>query len=273
MPIYMDIHRGTEASVDEVHAAHLSDLEAQEKYGVKYLKYWFNPSSTTVCCLVEGPNPEACEAVHREAHGLTPDKIIEVEEDVVQAFLGDSVDAGFGRMVRPTGTPDGGFRTVLFTDIVDSTALTQKLGDAGVVKLLEIHDRIIRRYLDTHGGREVKHTGDGIMASFPSAEKAIRCAIAIQREFARHNEERPDRSISVRIGLSAGEPVESNQDLFGATVQLARRVCDEANAGKIYVSNVVRELCLGKNFQFAGLGARDLKGFPDPVIVHEVGWA
>lgn len=273
MPLYMDIHRGVDADVEEVRAAHLSDLQAQEKYGVKYRKYWHNPANGTVCCLVEGPDPQACEAVHREAHGLAPEKIIEVEEDVVEAFLGDSMDAGMGRMVRPGGAPDGGFRTIFFSDIVDSTALTQQLGDREVLEMLKVHDRVIRRHLDTYDGTEVKHTGDGIMASFSSSAKAVQCAIAIQHDFSRHNEEAPDRPIRVRLGLSAGEPVESNNDLFGATVQLARRVCDQAEGGRVYVSNVVRELCLGKGYRFSPVGERQLKGFPEPVHLHEVNWS
>ena len=272
MPLYMDIHRGIDADIEAVHSAHMSDLKAQEEYGVRYLKYWYNPANGTICCLVEGPDPKACEAVHQNAHGLTADKIIEVEEDVVQAFLGDAVDAGQGRMVLPGGAPDGGLRTVLFSDIVDSTALTQRLGDRGVLELLKVHDRVIRRHLDTYRGNEVKHTGDGIMASFSSAERGVRCAVSIQRDFRRHNEEAPDRPIRLRLGLSAGEPVESDDDLFGATVQLARRVCDEAEAGRILVSNVVPELCLGKSLRFVPVGERKLKGFDDPVRLHEVRW-
>ena len=80
MPLYMDIHRNLDASLDAIAQAHVSDLEAQEKYGVKYLKYWFNPEGRTVCCLVEGPNKDACNAVHREAHGLVADDIYPVEE-------------------------------------------------------------------------------------------------------------------------------------------------------------------------------------------------
>lgn len=272
MPLYMDIHRDVDADVEEVHSAHMSDLKAQEKYGVRYLKYWHNPANGTICCLVEGPDPQACEAVHQDSHGLVADKIIEVEEDVVQAFLGDAVDAGKGRMVRPGGAPDGGFRTVFFSDIVDSTALTQRLGDRGVLELLKVHDRLIRRHLDTYGGTEVKHTGDGIMASFSSAERGVRCAISIQRDLAVHNEETPDRPLRVRLGLSAGEPVESDQDLFGATVQLASRVCDQADGGQVLVSNVVSELCIGKGFRFVDVGERELKGFEDPVRLHEVRW-
>jgi hypothetical protein len=81
MPKYMDIHKGVEGlTAEAVAGAHQQDLEVQEKHGVKYLKYWFNEADGTVFCLCEAPNKEAAEAVHREAHGLVADEIIEVKE-------------------------------------------------------------------------------------------------------------------------------------------------------------------------------------------------
>jgi class 3 adenylate cyclase len=156
--------------------------------------------------------------------------------------------------------------TVLFTDIVSSTALTQQLGDEQAQELVRAHDRIVRDALASHGGTEVKHTGDGIMASFPTASGAIECAIAIQRAVAR------DSTLSVRIGLNAGEPVAEESDLFGTAVQLARRLCDKAEGGSIVVSDVVRQLSAGKGFLFTDTGEVELKGFEEPVRVYEVKW-
>ena len=273
MPLYMDIHHKVDATPDDVQKAHLSDLEAQEKFGVKYLKYWFNPQAETICCLVHAPDPEAARKVHLEAHGLEADKIIEVQGEVVEAFLGGSVDAGTGRMVTPQGEPDGGFRTVLFTDIAGSTSMTQRLGDAEAMKIIKAHDSVVRREIELRKGIVVKHTGDGTMAAFTTASAAIFAAMAIQKSFLLHNQRLPDRPIEVRIGMSAGEPVDEGQDLFGAAVQLARRVCDAADAGQIRVSNVVRELCLGKEIVFNDLGHASLRGFDEPVHMHEVRWS
>ena len=104
------------------------------------------------------------------------------------------------------------------------------------------------------------------MASFASARGAVDCAIAIQRSLAVGD------SVRVRIGLNAGEPVAEEQDLYGTSVQLAARVCAEANGGEILVSNVVRELAAGKGFLFNDCGESALKGFEDPVRVYEVNW-
>lgn len=270
MPLFMDIHRDVGADAEAVAAAHLNDLEAQDKYGVRYISYWFNPRGRTVCCLVEAPDPEAAAKVHVEAHGRAADKLIPVETEVVEAFLGNSADGGLGRMVDAHGEMDGGLRTVLFTDIVDSTAITQRLGDAEALKLIRVHDELARQEVEFHGGRVIKHTGDGCMAAFPTCSAAVRMAIKLQRRLAQRSQ--APAPLRVRIGISAGEPVDEGQDLFGATVQLARRVCDAAPPERIYVANVVRELCVGKEFGFVQVGQRMLKGFADPIGVYEVEW-
>ena len=166
--------------------------------------------------------------------------------------------------------------TILFTDIEGSTALNQRLGDTRTRELLREHERIVRESLKAHGGSEVKAMGDGFMASFPSASRALECAIAMQRAFAKRSEG-ADEPISVRIGLNAGEPIaergESGQaDLFGAAVNLAARVAASAHGGEILVSDVVRQLAAGKRFLFSDRGETVMRGFEDPVRMHEVRW-
>ncbi len=157
-------------------------------------------------------------------------------------------------------------------DMEGSTTLTQRLGDARAQDLLDAHNGVVREALRSYGGAEIKHTGDGIMASFPLASSALECAIAIQRAFARHNESSPGFPIRVRIGLNAGEPVAQGQDLFGTAVQLARRICDHAEPGQVLASDVVRQLAAGKGFLFADTGAVVLKGFEDPVRLYDTRW-
>jgi class 3 adenylate cyclase len=130
----------------------------------------------------------------------------------------------------------------------------------------------VRDALADLGGHEVKHTGDGIMASFISAANAVRCAIQVQRELAKHAKENPDRSLKVRVGAAAGEPVEQHNDLFGTTVQLASRLCSHARPEQILVSNAIAELCLGKGLLFEDLGEVTLKGFGSPVRAHAAAW-
>jgi class 3 adenylate cyclase len=179
---------------------------------------------------------------------------------------------GHGHLVQaaPAGVP-GALQTILFTDMVESTGLTQKLGDDRAQEMVRVHNDIVRDALRTYGGSEIKHTGDGIMATFPLASRALDCAVAIQMSFAEHSAG-GDESLRVRIGLNAGEPVAEEEDLFGAAVQMAARVCSHAKPGQILVSNVVRELTMGKGFLFADQGDATLRGFEDPVRLYEVPW-
>ena len=275
MPKYMDIHVVPGATAEDVAKAHMADVDAQREHGVEYVKYWFNESCGKIFCLCNAPSAEAAASVHRLAHGLVAEKIIEVEPELAEGFLG-GVDANAaGAAIMPGGKADDrdpGIRTILFTDIVDSTTLTQRLGDEAAMELLRVHDRIVRDALAANAGREVKHPGDGIMASFVSAAATVRAAARIQAEIARFQAERPDWGLKVRIGAAAGEPVEHHQDLFGSTVQLAARLCSHAQPEQIVVSNVVVELCLGKGITFQDLGEASLRGFDRPVRVHAVEW-
>ena len=200
----------------------------------------------------------------------------------------------------PAATSTGGFATVLFTDVEGSTALTDRLGDAAARNVLREHERITREALKAHGGSEVKTMGDGFMASFGSATKALECAMAIQKAFAQSGrgpaarptsasgraEQTPlpargevlvpraedDASIRVLIGLNAGEPIAEQDDLFGTAVIVAARIAAQAHGGEILVSDVVRQLVAGKGFAFDDRGEQTLKGFEDPVRVFEVRW-
>jgi len=270
MPLYMDIHEIPGITPEALAEAHVKDLEVQAKHGVEYLKYWANHQCGKVFCLFEAPTAEAAAQVHREAHGFVAEKIIEVNPpELADAFLGggDVNPAGAALLAGgAANAPDPAIRTVIFTDIVNSTSLTQQLGDEKAMELLQVHDTVVRDALTAHNGREVKHTGDGLMASFVSAAGAVRAALQIQRELAAH--ETADFPVRVRIGGAAGEPVERANDIYGSTVQLAARLCAHAAPEQIVVSNVVAELCLGKGLRFRALGEVALKGFDKPVQVH-----
>ncbi|MCH7699771.1 MAG: adenylate/guanylate cyclase domain-containing protein [Chloroflexi bacterium] len=162
--------------------------------------------------------------------------------------------------------------TVLFTDMEASTTLADQFGDAAAQEVRRAHNEIVRAALAADGGNEIKHTGDGIMASFTTASSALDCAIAIQRGVAAHKEEHPDSPLGVYVGLNAGEPIAEEGDLFGTSINLAARICDHAEAGQILTANVVRELAAGKDFLFSDLGETELRGFEDPVKLWELRW-
>jgi class 3 adenylate cyclase len=163
------------------------------------------------------------------------------------------------------------FRTILFTDLEAHTAMMQRLGDARGRELLREHERLTREALRTHGGSEVKTMGDGFVASFTSATKALECAAALQRALAQHTESGGE-PLRMRIGVNAGEPIAEDDDLFGAAVILAARIAAEADGGQVFVSDVVRQLVAGKDFLFADRGESTPKGFDHPVRSWELLW-
>jgi class 3 adenylate cyclase len=201
-----------------------------------------------------------------------------LEGDSLAPYLGDiepvlaAIDEFLGEGEEAVGGPaPTGLVTILFTDVEGSTALTQRLGDAKARQVLREHERIVREALKSHAGSELKTTGDGFMASFSSATRALESAIAMQRAFAAHNES-AEEPILVRVGMNAGEPIAEDEDLFGTAVNLAARICGHAQAGQILASDVVRQLVAGKDFLFADRGEVALRGFDEPARLYEVRW-
>lgn len=180
----------------------------------------------------------------------------------------------FNKWLRPEAEeiPSEEKRTVMFTDMISSTHTTQILGDRMAQQLVRSHNTIVRKALQLHGGTEIKHTGDGIMASFLWASNAVDAAIAIQRAVEKLNRQSPTVPLKIRIGLNSGKLIVENNDLFGHTVQLASRVCSQADADQIYVSSFVKELSSGKNYIFKPLGDFSLKGIDKPQQLYEVVW-
>lgn len=158
---------------------------------------------------------------------------------------------------------------LVFTDLVDSTAITERLGDARARTLMREHDRIIRSACAHFGGTEVKSTGDGFLLSFASVSRALAWAVRVQAALVEHNRDARE-PMHVRIGINAGEPMSADDDLHGAVVNMAARVCAQAEGGQVLVTNVVRELATGKGFTFADAGEARLKGFAEPVRLYQL---
>ena len=203
-----------------------------------------------------------------------------LEGDAAVPYVGDTASVvtaieefldGDTEAAQQTRQARGGLVTVLFTDIVGHTEMMQRLGDVKGREVLREHERITRETLKAHAGAEVKTMGDGFMASFGSVTSAMECAIALQRAFATHSEKEGE-PLHVRVGLNAGEPIEEDGDLFGATVILASRIAAKADAGEILIPEPVRHLLSGKAFTFSDRGEYAMKGFDDAVRLFEVRW-
>jgi class 3 adenylate cyclase len=263
----MDRHYTQDATRKALEDAHRKDLAIQGRYGIKFLTYWFDEDRQTAFCLVDSPDKHTISEVHNKAHGDVPNEIIEVDPGTVNAFLGSIAETARDQTGAQSTTEEGGsaVRTVMFTDLKDSTAMTTRLGDQEAMHLLHIHNTLIRKPLNDYDGREVKHTGDGFMLAFNSADGAVECAVDIQTAFANHNRNNPQEAMLVRIGMSSGVPVEENNDLFGSTVQMAARICAQADGGQILASRATVDECRRNQSSASAHGAYPLKGFPQPI--------
>jgi class 3 adenylate cyclase len=143
--------------------------------------------------------------------------------------------------LRPAAAPDGTV-TVLFSDIEGSTKLNERVGDVRWLELLRAHHAIVREEVHQHGGFEVKSQGDGFMIAFPSARRAVQCALAIQRAIESDLAQHPDGPIRLRIGLHTGEAIREEADFYGKNIVLAARIADQARGGEILASSVVKQL-------------------------------
>jgi class 3 adenylate cyclase/pimeloyl-ACP methyl ester carboxylesterase len=190
---------------------------------------------------------------------------------VIDEFLGDE-GVTAPRQPLPGATAND-IRTILFTDVEGHTAMTQRLGDAAAREVLREVERVTRQAFAAYDGVEVKAMGDGFMASFASAQRALECAVALQRRYERmqREEKLPGR---VRMGLNAGEPIAEDGDLFGSAVIAAWRIAELARGGEVLVANVVRELVAGHDggFGFEDRGMAVLKGFEGAFRIFAVRW-
>lgn len=162
---------------------------------------------------------------------------------------------------------------LLFTDLVASTELLDRLGEDAFEDLRRTHFRLLRQAVGEAGGQEVKSLGDGLMVAFGSPVEAVGCAVAIQRGLDDHNRAHPDRSLRVRVGVHVGEPVRDEDDFFGATVVVAKRLCDRAAGGQILASELLAGLVGSRGgFRFRPIGQVRLKGLAQPLRAVAVEW-
>jgi AraC-like DNA-binding protein len=218
MPLFMDLHKAEDydvkPTVDEIKKNHIADLEVQHKYGVKFLQYWINEDAGLVFCLMEAPDKESCAAVHREAHGAMPCNIIELQGGDYARFMGEeNIKNKFDIVEQPNGSFDTGYRFIMSIDdlSIDSSAIS------------------IEASIKKYGGRSIYNLEGREMIAFTNSVPAIQCAIEIINK-------------SLRIGISASEPVTDSKEFFGKGIQQSGWLCDIALPGQIFISPLVKQL-------------------------------
>ncbi|GJM30855.1 MAG: hypothetical protein DHS20C17_34900 [Cyclobacteriaceae bacterium] len=230
MPLFMDVHKGTEFTLEEVKKAHLADLQVQQKHGVRYIQYWVNDAAGMVFCLMEAPNKEACASVHQEAHGGVACNIIQVEKGDYELLMGaTTVDED--DITHKDGVIDPAYRVFISVSLV------------GPGKYTIEPEFIAGKYLRESGGREILHPGQEILGVFNSCTQAVTCAKNIQSALNKYLQEKKmaDR-IEFRIAVGAGEPVTENEGLFTDTIQFVSRLNTLASKNQILLSSLVKDL-------------------------------
>lgn len=178
-----------------------------------------------------------------------------------------------GNLEQVSSATGEGTATIMFTDIVGSTVITERLGDKRARAVFKVHDDMVRRHTQAHGGIEIKNMGDGFMLSFNSSRKSLGCAVGIQKELRQFNRDNPDMALLLRMGMSVGEPIREEQDMFGKSVILAARISAKAEARQILISNIVYALMASTgDYTFNDIGEFELKGITEKQRLYEVVW-
>ena len=228
--------------IEAKHAAeaHREDLKIQDEFGCRCMTYWVDEDRGSAFCLIDAPNIESVKKMHNRAHGLIPHEIIQVNSNVVEAFLGRVTDPnGYYETNDPDLKifNDPAFRIILVTDIKNPTLLQHSYGAAKMKQLMTLYNEILREQIQKHEGREVETEGFHFIVSFVSVTQAVNCAKSIQKSLHVAGD-----LMQLKLGLNAGMPVDKSKELFGDTVNMAKNLCGLGKANEIVMASIIREL-------------------------------
>ena len=239
MPIFMDRHIVPGIEAKHAAEAHREDLKIQDEYGCRCMTYWVDEDRGSAFCLIDAPDIDAVKQMHDRAHGLMPHEIIQVNSNVVEAFLGRIQDPEgyFGEDPNLKIFNDPAFRIILVSTSTPLTLLKHRLGEEKAERLISLYHDTMRSQLKKYEGREVELRGGGFTASFVSVTQAVDCAMAVLEQLHIAAD-----LIDLRMGLNAGMPVSKSPDLFGDTVKMARYLCGIGKDNEIVLASIIREI-------------------------------
>lgn len=239
MPIFMDRHIVPGIEAKHAAEAHREDLKIQDEFGCRCMTYWVDEERGSAFCLIDAPNEAAVKNMHNKAHGLMPHEIVQVNSNVVEAFLGrisdpkDSLSLSENLKIFN----DPAFRIILVAETTNTRLLQHRLGEQKADRLRALFHEIMRKELQNHEGREVELKGQGFIASFISVTQAVACAASVQKAMHVAGE-----LINLRIGLNAGMPVEKSKELFGDTIEMAKYLSALAVESQIVIASIIKEI-------------------------------
>lgn len=238
MPIYLDLHDTPGVTAKDGAQAHSMDVLIEKEYNCRCLTYWIDELRGHAFCLIDAPDQESIIALHSRSHGLVPNKIIEVEASLVQAFLGRIADPENAQLTE-TGLKildDTSYRIIMDVKMADAVLLEHTHGQSVAIERINQFYTVAREVVLKYNGREVNREGNELIASFISGEKAFAAACAIKEQISNAGE------LELRISIHAGEPVMQTDKLFGDTVQMLKRMNFSTSERKIHITAAVKLL-------------------------------
>ena len=251
MPLFMDRHNLPGVTSHDVAEAHLKDLKVQKEFGCLAMTYWIDEDRGNVFCLIESPDKEAVIEMHNRAHGLIPHDIIEVDSNLVKAFLGriqdpDATPANV--LAMPAKLTDPAFRIMLVLDLKDRLLFDCLHGQEKSSLLTRKFNLLVQQAVHHYSGDLIESSAE-YLASFSSATNAVDCALNLRNSIQLQNTCENLPKVEIKIGLSGGFPVAGSKDLFGEAIKKASRLSFLSGENIIYLSSQVKDQYRGKATQ------------------------
>ncbi len=245
MPLYMDRHDvSKEVTAEIVADLHQKDLQIQHKFNCKGLTYWFDDKRKTAFCLVEAPNKAALQEMHDQAHGEVPHRIIEVDDAVVESFLGRIEDPEKSQKTALNIINDPAFRTIMIVGI--KPVSLKKTLDKEIKSVITGQQSMIVDSITLFKGRLIKQNSDHFLVSFDSVTNAVSCALKIDSNFEKGAANKYSSLIKLHIGLNSGVPVDEKEGFFEDTIKAAHSFFDLVK-GTVVLSSEVKDLYESEN--------------------------
>ncbi len=247
----MDRHNLPGVTSHAVAEAHLKDLKVQKEFGCLAMTYWIDEDRGNVFCLIESPDKETVIEMHNRAHGLIPHDIIEVDSNLVKAFLGriqDPDTPGRGDSSVQAKLTDATFRIMLVVDLKDRLLFDCLHGRDKSSLLTRKFNLLVQQAVHHYSGDLIESNAE-YLASFPSATNAVDCSLNLRNSIQLQNTCENLPKVEIKIGLSGGLPVSGSKDLFGEAIKKATSLCFISGENKIYLSSSIKDQYKGKATQ------------------------
>jgi AraC-like DNA-binding protein len=251
MPLYMDRHNVPGLTSKDAAMAHLKDLEIQDEYGCNCINYWVDEERGNVFCLIDSPSKQVLKEMHNRAHGLIPSDIIEVDSNLVKAFLGqihDQVSLDLNSTPFPVNNNDSGFRYLLVVDLKDRLFFECLYGKPVATELIKSFNLLIHQSIQHYFGRIVE-SNEEFIVSFISVDNAVDCALHLRNSILFQNTCINLPKVNIKTGLCEGFPVSGHTSLYGEAIKKAKLLSFISEDNKIYLTSAIKDQYKGNSPQ------------------------